>query len=347
MKKYLTTLWVSFLMFVMISCGISQESETKNKNEEMKVTSKTFIRAETDRMFNDVTKLAGGINKFFHFRDITPLDKQTVIRMNRDVLYSGGVVNVEKGATIVFPEMPDDRYASVYIVDNDHYVPYVIYEPGEHKLPQDTRYLLLAVRIQLFNPNDSSEISMLNNLQDQFIIKANSSEEFPGFAWDTNSLDSLRAIYNIEFAKYERYPSDWQGPRGKVNEQTRHLAAAGAWGLFPEWDAIYINFNKENLSGEKCYWATYDIPENKGFWSITIYGADGYMKDENSVLNASNVNLNPDGTFTLHFGSKESCPNAKNRLDINDGWNFLMRVYLPGESVLNNSYKLPDVVYTE
>ena len=29
-----------------------------------------------------------------------------------------------------------------------------------------------------------------------------------------------------------------------------------------------------------------------------------------------------------------------NRLDAPDGWNFLMRVYRPGESVLNGSYKL-------
>jgi hypothetical protein len=33
----------------------------------------------------------------------------------------------------------------------------------------------------------------------------------------------------------------------------------------------------------------------------------------------------------------------KNRNDITDGWNFLMRAYLPGPSVLNGSYKLPDV----
>ncbi len=33
-----------------------------------------------------------------------------------------------------------------------------------------------------------------------------------------------------------------------------------------------------------------------------------------------------------------------NRLDAPEGWNFLMRVYRPGESVLNGSYKLPEAV---
>lgn len=69
----------------------------------------------------------------------------------------------------------------------------------------------------------------------------NSSEPFPAFHWDRASLDSLRAIYNAEFAKYDRFPSAWAGARGEVNEETRHLAAAGGWGLFPEKEAIYIN----------------------------------------------------------------------------------------------------------
>lgn len=31
------------------------------------------------------------------------------------------------------------------------------------------------------------------------------------------------------------------------------------------------------------------------------------------------------------------------RLDVSEVWNFLMRVYRPGPSVLNGSYKLPAV----
>ena len=54
--------------------------------------------------------------------------------------------------------------------------------------------------------------------------------------------------------------------------------------------------------------------------------------------------MNADGTFTVHFGSKEACGDVPNRLDVSEGWNFLMRVYRPGPSVLNGSYKLPDAV---
>ena len=78
-------------------------------------------------------------------------------------------------------------------------------------------------------------------------------------------------------------------------------------------------------------------------WSITVYGDDGYMKNENSILNDANVKLNDDGSFTAYFGSRQSCGDVPNRLYVSDGWNFLMRIYRPGPSVLDGSYKLPTV----
>ena len=116
------------------------------------VTLETFIRAETDRQFGNVVKMAGGLNRLFHFRSPTPLDMQNVIRMNRDTLYSMGVVDTSAGATLTVPALPEDRYASVYLVDNDHYCPFVIYKSGTHELPRDTKYLGVGVRIQVFNP---------------------------------------------------------------------------------------------------------------------------------------------------------------------------------------------------
>ena len=47
------------------------------------------------------------------------------------------------------------------------------------------------------------------------------------------------------------------------------------------------------------------VPENKAFWSITVYGADGYMKSDNNILNSSTVKLNADGTFTA-FSDRSS-----------------------------------------
>jgi hypothetical protein len=279
----------------------------------------------------------------FYTRTLVPIDIQNVIRQNKDTLYAGAIVDVSKGATLTVPEMPAGRYLSVELIDNDHYNPGMIYTSGTHELPQDTKYLGLILRIQLLHPNDPADIALVNKLQDQFVIKANSADPFPEPKWDQKSLATLTAKYNAEFAKFDKYPDGSMAPRGKADEKIRHLAAAGAWGLLPNDAAVYINYNR-NLPADKCYTTTYRVPENQGFWSITVYGADGYMKSANNILNATNTKMNADGTFTVRFGSKEACGNVQNRLDISEGWNFTMRVYRPGPSVRNGSYKLPDVV---
>lgn len=174
-------------------------------NEPVKVTPGTYIRAETDRQFGNIEKMAGGVNRFFHFRSPTPLDKQNVVRMNRDTLYSMGIVDTSRGATITIPELPKGRFASVMLIDNDHYVPQVIYTSGTHNLPQDTKYLAIGVRIQAINPKNPEEIALINKLQDQFIIKANSGDPLPAFQWDVNSLKDLTSQYEKDSAQYSGF----------------------------------------------------------------------------------------------------------------------------------------------
>ena len=135
------------------------------------------------------------------------------------------------------------------------------------------------------------------------------------------------------------------GPRGRVDEATRHIAAAAAWGLFPEQDATYLNYSGGH-DPAICHKATFQVPENEAFWSITVYGDDGYMTSDNNIVNSSSVRLNTDGTFTVHFGSTGACGDVPNRLDVSEGWNFLMRIYRPGPSVLDGRYPLPKVVPT-
>jgi hypothetical protein len=73
------------------------------------------VRAETAAQFDSPFKLVNGeVNKFVHLRDPIPVDKQTVIRMNRDTLYSAAMV-----------------------VNKDHFVNKVYHEPGTHKMTME------------------------------------------------------------------------------------------------------------------------------------------------------------------------------------------------------------------
>ena len=64
-----------------------------------------------------------------------PIDNQTVIRANRDTLYSAGALNLGAGPVTV--TMPDAgaRFMSLISIDQDHYVVGVEYGAGAHTFP--------------------------------------------------------------------------------------------------------------------------------------------------------------------------------------------------------------------
>ena len=57
---------------------------------------------------------AGSFGKFFHLRQPTPLDKQGVIRMNQDTLYSIEIFDLTTPVTINKPKT--ERWQSMMIV---------------------------------------------------------------------------------------------------------------------------------------------------------------------------------------------------------------------------------------
>src|SRR5262249_46336731 len=65
------------------------------------VTVENFRRAETDTYFASTVKRAGGTGKFDHHREVMPIDKQTVIRANRDTLYSTAVFDLDAGPVTI------------------------------------------------------------------------------------------------------------------------------------------------------------------------------------------------------------------------------------------------------
>ena len=94
-----------------------------------KVNIDNFIRAATDIEFGKYVALAGGTNRFYHFREPTPIDHQPTIRMNRDTLYSTVVIDISKGATLTLPDA-GNRYMTAMVVNQDHYINRVFFGGG-------------------------------------------------------------------------------------------------------------------------------------------------------------------------------------------------------------------------
>ena len=66
----------------------------------------------------------------------------------------------------------------------------MIYDPGTHGLPTDTKHLAVLIRIQVRDPHDEAEAEIVNRLQDLISIKAGSADEFPPLQWDRASLEA-------------------------------------------------------------------------------------------------------------------------------------------------------------
>ncbi len=150
-----------------------------------------FNRAQTDMEFDGIVKLAGGINALHHNRTPTPIDKQNVIRMNRDTLYSLGVVDISSGATVTLPDA-GKRYMSLMVINNDGYVNEVFYGAGAHELTVDkfdTPVVGLVIRT-LANPEDQADLAAAHALQDQIVIDAGSDAVFAMPDYDKTSYEA-------------------------------------------------------------------------------------------------------------------------------------------------------------
>ena len=300
-----------------------------------------FARAETDRMFASFQTDAGGVNRLKHNREPTPIDHQPVIRMNRNTLYSAAVVDVSDGATVTIPDA-GDRYVSVMVVNEDHYVNRVFHEPGVHSLTVeefDTPWVTVAVRV-LVDPGDADDVAAVNALQEGFAVDAGSSRPFELPDFDTVSFDATRQAL-LELAKGMGGFAHAFGAKGDIDPVRHLLGTAAGWGGLPDREATYVGIEPGKPVGE--YKLTVrDVPVD-GFWSVSVYNADGYFEPNDrgaySINNLTAVR-DQDGSVTVHFGGDDDRPNL---LPIVEGWNFTVRLYRPRPEILDGTWTFPSI----
>jgi hypothetical protein len=299
-----------------------------------------FVRAETDRMFASLLERCAGVNRFDHARAPAPIDQQPVIRMNRDTLYSYAVVDISEGATVSIPD-GGDRYVSVMVVNEDHYINRVFHEAGEYAVTVeefDTPWVAVVARI-LVDPADEQDAAAVNALQDQLRVEARSSSTFAPPEYDAATLQGTRTAL-LELARgLDRFDGAF-GARDAVDPILHLLGTAAGWGGLPGDEAQYVGVEPKLPVGEYSL-TVGDVPVD-GFWSISVYNADGFFEpNDRNAYSVNNVTAtsNDDGSVTVHFGG---CGDERpNCLPIMDGWNYTVRLYRPRPEILDGSWTFP------
>jgi hypothetical protein len=307
------------------------------------VTTDNFIRAETDRYFGKTAK-NGSFGKFHHNREFGPVDKQPVVRPNRDTLFSTGLFDLDAGPVTVILPNAGKHFMSMQVMDEDMYTPQVIYDAGSYTFTREqigTRYVLLSVRI-LVDPGNPDDVKRVHNLQDGIKVSQQSSGSFEVPNWDPASQKKVRDALMVLGATVPDTKRMF-GTKDQVDPVLRLIGAASVWGGNPEKDALYLNVTPSKNDGTTIYKLNVkDVPVD-AFWSITVYNAEGYFQsNELNVYSISNITAkkSEDGSVTIQFGGCDG--KTANCLPILKGWIYTVRLYRPRAEILDGAWTFPE-----
>jgi hypothetical protein len=323
-------------------CGAVNAEDAAKVQAGKPVSVDNFIRAESDLYISSLAK-QGGLGKIFHRRELASIEHQTVVRLNRDTMYSSGVFDLDAGpVTVTLPD-PGKRFMSMQVISEDHYVPAVFYGAGKHVLTREsvgTRYVVTAIRT-LVDPHNEDDVKQVHALQDKIRVEQASvgSLEFPN--WDAASQKKVRDALLVLSSTIPDFKKAF-GTAAEVDPIRHLLGTASAWGGNPDKDATYLNVTPEQNDGKTVYQLTVkDVPVD-GFWSVSVYNAQGYYErnQQNAyTLNNLTAQRSADGSIVVQFGGCEAT--TPNCLPITQGWNYTVRLYRPRAEILSGSWTYP------
>jgi len=313
------------------------------RSEPTRVTIDNFRRAESDLYFDRIAS-DGGFGKLYHHREPIPADRPAFVRPNRDTLFSSGVFDLDAAPVTIW--MPDSRgrFMSLMALDQDHYVVCVGYDRGEYTFTRagvGTRYLMTTIRT-LADPHNGEDLRQAHELQDSIGVNQRYRGRFVVPNWD---VESQRGVRDALVALGATLPdvTGMFGSRDQVDPVRHLIGTAMMWGANPERDAVYVSVTPPKNDGRTMYRLTVSTVPVDGFWSVSVYNAQGYF--EPNDWNAYSVNnitavKERDGSVRVQFG--ECDEGVANCLPIVAGWNYLVRLYRPRSEILDRSWRFPE-----
>jgi para-nitrobenzyl esterase len=328
--------------------GATTAQVDANRPAAIPVTVERFVRAESDLYFGAEVR-DGGLGTLRHRREMAAIDKQDLVRMSRDTLYSSGVFDLDAAPlTITLPDA-GKRFMSMQVVDQDHYTTEVVYAPGTFSYTKDkvgTRYVYVIIRT-LADPSDPDDIKTANAVQDTIKVEQASVGRFQVPSWDLASQakvrESLKELGSLRASGKDAMLGAMFGAKGEIDSVAHLIGAATGWGGNPKSAAVYLSVYPKANDGKTVHTLRLkDVPVD-GFWSVSVYNAAGYF--EKNPLNAYSLSSltakpGPDGAFDIQFGSCRK--GTVNCLPIMAGWSYTVRLYRPRPDIVDGSWQPPE-----
>ena len=303
----------------------------------VQVTEKNFAAAETEHFMQGWVD-RGGDNKFVHMRDLTPLDQQTVPRMQADTLYSVAIVDASKPVKL---HMPDSGglYQSAQIFDGEHYTQEIIVGKGDYTINFPTTYGAILIRTHVTDPEDPATLERARKLQDQVIIKTGGTPFKQSADYDQKSLTKMHDKMMARSANYKNSDGMFESREATKDNMKHMVGVATGWGGITSSHVVY--HLSPTFKTTECRSVTFSQPKIKYFWSFTMYNNKGYMFDKKRNISSTTAKPNEDGTYTVYFGDCDNVKGVKNHLPTIPHWNYTFRTYGPGKEVSNGTWKAP------
>jgi hypothetical protein len=307
------------------------------------VTVDTFVRAESDMYIAGNAKDAFGT--VAHKREPASIDHQTVIRLNRDTLYSFGVFDLDAGpVTITLPDA-GKRFMSLAVINQDHYVPQVVYRAGPYVFTREsvgTRYAVIAIRT-FVDPNDPQDVKQVHALQDAVKVEQKDRGKLELPNWNQEDQKRIRDAL-LALAHFSGSFKGAFGAKGQVDPVHHLIGTAAGWGGNPDKDATYLSGVPAKADGTTVYRLRVKEVPVDAFWSISVYNAQGYFaKNPYNAYSLNDVTAKKeaDGSVAIQFGGCDG--KIANCLPTMPGWNYTVRLYRPRAEILDGKWKFPEL----
>lgn len=337
----MNTLKKSFLGIIFFALlGLTNIVYAKDiKNSGVVVNKNSFIHADSTRAYlKELSITNGKVNVIRPLRVFANTDNQDVIRMNSDTLYTRIILDVKGGATVTTKAY--DGFQNIMVLDPNHSEIKTLMGAGTLKIDEtmltDGHHAYIVIRTGLLRNLSKKEMfAKAHKAQDNISITYNSSEPYvPSIKYDFTTLETLKYKILEDFVKHPKKDVVKNGfgtTKTRDPEAARVVIAIG-WGGLSGTNAVYSAFsargerraftiNKPNLHYDK-----------KGFFSFTVYNADGYIATMNYAINSDDMVPNKDGTYTINFlASGEPKNGLKNIVRTPRGklWTGILRCYYP------------------